>query len=169
MMLFVKTLKNLTITINLEPTDNVGKLVELIYDKEGMPHDTPYRLIFRGKQLDYGYSYQFVRIDDMDTNLHLKDSIFKIDSEGHLHRRVPIPSGGKSMKDLNIQEYATIHMVLNLRGGMFHSTSGRLDMIPNHHCTVQLPNNQQITLQCEYEQMMTACDLLKTILTCIKG
>ena len=39
MQIFVKTLTGKTITLDLEPSDNVERVKEKIYEKEGIPSD----------------------------------------------------------------------------------------------------------------------------------
>lgn len=69
MQIFVKTLTGKTIILEVEPTDRIGDIKAMIYDKEGV---LPYyqKFVFAGKQLEDGNTLQDYSIQK-DATLHL--------------------------------------------------------------------------------------------------
>ena len=75
----------------------------------------------------------FIQIRPSDTVLHIKQEIFKQD--GLLIDQQRMVFNGKHLQDntcvheYGIKENSRIHLILRLRGGMFHASSSRSDYL----------------------------------------
>eukprot|EP00028_Trichosphaerium_sp_Am-I-7-wt_P014262 CAMPEP_0168508250 /NCGR_PEP_ID=MMETSP0405-20121227/6_1 /TAXON_ID=498012 /ORGANISM="Trichosphaerium sp, Strain Am-I-7 wt" /LENGTH=159 /DNA_ID=CAMNT_0008525357 /DNA_START=111 /DNA_END=590 /DNA_ORIENTATION=+ len=98
----------------------------MIYDVDGVPEDQQ-RLIYAGKQLEDGRTME---------EYHLTDSFSKLQNEAQIAAGALI-----SLRDEDLYTGPEVHLVLRLRGGMYHETSGRNDM---HNIATREPRTRKV-------------------------
>jgi ubiquitin-small subunit ribosomal protein S27Ae len=100
MQIFVKTLTGKTITLDVEPSESVENVCQMIQVKEGLPSDE-LRLIFSGKQLEEGRlisEYSIQKESTIDLVLRLcggakkrkKKTYTKPKKKHHKHKHVKL-------------------------------------------------------------------------------
>src|SRR5207248_2259745 len=122
MQLFVKTMTGKTITLEVEPSYSILDVKLKIQDKEGIPPDQQ-RLIGTVRQYP----------DDATTIATLLASRTKqlyLDADKRLYlMRYGIQLDESwTLAAYHIEKEQTLHLILRLRGGMFHVSSGCEDL-----------------------------------------
>lgn len=102
MQIFVKTLTGKTLTLDVTPNMTIGEVTFLIQDKDGVASDYQ-RLIFAGSSLVATHP-DFIKCIDLTPEMYAeKLYIWKTKNE-------------KTLRELNINNESTIHLVLRMRG-----------------------------------------------------
>jgi hypothetical protein len=134
------------------PETTIYMVARLITGIWGVPPDQ-IRLIKDGKQLDMGRTHVNVKILDLDKVLDMNDGCFQLDLAGNLYRRTV--TNTTTVGDCGIQPNDVIMIVIRLRGGMFHESSGRNDMI----CNITTSKGEVLTIPYTLGEQITGRQL----------
>jgi hypothetical protein len=117
MQILVKTLTGKTLTVNISKNETVESLKWLICAQEGIPIDQQ-RIIFAGCQLE--------------DNATLDRCVYRKKKDG----RTVI---------FGLEKESIVHLVLRLRGGMYHETSGKAGNFgPLVDCILSVDSDEKI-------------------------
>ena len=108
MEIFVETLTGKTITLRCCPEDTIDAIKNKIQDRQGIPPDKQ-RLIFT--------------IEMIKSKIHDEEGM-PTDKQRLIFAGKELEDG-RTLSDYNIQKQSTLHLMMRLRGGMYHPSSGR--------------------------------------------
>jgi ubiquitin len=146
MQIFVVTLTGKTITLEVEPNDTIDSVKNQIQAKEGIPKSEQ-RLLYGGRSLERPLTEQ-IKLDDDEGPPNLGQIHYSLNSEGVLTAtRTKYVSTGYTLATFNIQKEARLHLVLRLRGGMLHASSGRKGFENYFLLPITLPDTSQINVE----------------------